>query len=158
MRRPQLLAGVLTVRCVTVAAAGILLATNGPWSACSAAIDGLASTVLRPIRGTLVPMIARSPDELVAANVGITTGMSAASLLGPAVAAVILVAGSVEATFLLASALFVVARQRAACGMSPTPRNHVRCSVPASRPDCAQLTPRARSWRSPSASASSGAC
>ena len=39
-----------------------------------AAIDGLASTVLRPIRGTLVPMIARSPDELVAANVGIPPG------------------------------------------------------------------------------------
>ena len=91
------------------------------------------STVLRPIRGTLVPMIARSPDELVAANVGITTGMSAASLLGPAVAAVILVAGSVEATFLLASALFVVRWQRrAACETSRTPRNHVRWHVPAS--------------------------
>jgi MFS family permease len=111
VRRPQLLAGVLTVRCVTVAAAGILLATNGPAVGvlALAAVDGLASTVLRPIRGTLVPMIARSPDELVAANVGITTGMSAASLFGPAVAAVILVAGSVEATFLLASVLFVVA-------------------------------------------------
>ena len=92
MRRPQLLAGVLTVRCVTVAAAGILLATNGPVVGVLAlvAIDGLASTVLRPVRGMLVPMIARSPDELVAANVGITTGMSVASLLGPAVAAVIL--------------------------------------------------------------------
>ena len=110
VRRPQLLAGVLTVRCVTVAAAAVLLAINGPAAGVLilAAVDGLASTVLRPIRGMLVPMIARSPDELVAANVGITTGMSAASLLGPAVAAVILIVGSVEATFLLASALFVV--------------------------------------------------
>jgi MFS family permease len=110
IRRPKLLAGVLTVRCATVATMGVLLALNAPvvWVLILAAIDGLASTILRPIRGTLVPMIARSPEELVAANVGITTGMSAASLLGPAVAAVSLSAGNVQITFLFASVLFVV--------------------------------------------------
>ena len=139
VRRPQLLAGVLTVRCVTVAAAGILLATNGPVVGvlALAAIDGLASTVLRPIRGTLVPMIARSPDELVAANVGITTGMSAASLLGPAVAAVILLAGSVEATFLLASALFVVALATTSRlrDVADTPKPRPMAASRARRPD-----------------------
>ena len=111
IRRQTLLAGVLTVRCATVATMGVLLALNAPVVGvlALAAIDGLASTILRPIRGTLVPMIARSPEELVAANVGITTGMSAASLLGPAVAAVSLSAGNVQITFLFASVLFVVA-------------------------------------------------
>ena len=111
VRRTRLLAGVLAVRCITIAAAGLLLATNGPAAGVLvlAAIDGLASTVLRPIRGTLVPMLARSPEELVAANVGITTGMSGASLVGPAVAAVVLAVGSVGATFLLGAALSLVA-------------------------------------------------
>ena len=111
IRRQRLLAVVLRVRCATVAAMGVLLALEAPVVGVLllAAIDGLASTILRPIRGTLVPMIARSPEELVAANVGITTGMSAASLLGPAVAAVSLSAGNVQVTFLFATALFVVA-------------------------------------------------
>ena len=110
IRRQKLLAGVLTVRFATVAAMGVLLALNAPAVGVLllAAIDGLASTILRPIRGTLVPMLARSPEELVAANVGITTGMSAASLLGPAVAAVSLSAGNAQVTFLFASVLFVV--------------------------------------------------
>jgi MFS family permease len=74
-----------------------------------AEIDGLASTVLRPIRGTLVPMLARSPEELVAANVGITAGCSVASLIGPALAAGVLAFGSVQATFLLGAALILIA-------------------------------------------------
>jgi MFS family permease len=111
LRRQQLLAGVLTVRFLAIAAAGVLLATNGPAAGVLvvAAIDGLASTVLRPIRGTLVPMLARSPEELVAANVGITTGMSGASLVGPALAAAVLALGSVQATFLLGSVLILAA-------------------------------------------------
>jgi MFS family permease len=111
IRRQQLLAGVLAVRFLAIAAAGALLATDGPAAGVLvvAAIDGIASTVLRPIRGTLVPMLARSPEELVAANVGITTGMSGASLVGPAVAAAVLALGSVQATFLLAAVLILAA-------------------------------------------------
>jgi MFS family permease len=111
IRRQQLLAGVLAVRFLAVAAACVLLATDGPAAGVLvvAAIDGIASTVLRPIRGTLVPMLARSPEELVAANVGITTGMSGASLVGPAVAAAVLALGSVQATFLLAAVLILAA-------------------------------------------------
>jgi MFS family permease len=111
LRRQRLLAGVLAVRLLAISAAGLLLATDGPAAGvlAVAAIDGLASTVLRPIRGTLVPMLARSPEELVAANVGITSGISAASLLGPALAAVLLAVGSAQAVFLVAAGLFLVA-------------------------------------------------
>ena len=110
-RRQQILVGVLAVRFLAVTAAGILLMTNGPAAGvlALAAIDGLASTILRPIRGALVPMLARSPEELVAANVGITSGWSVACLLGPTVAAVLLGAGSAQATFFIAAGLFLVA-------------------------------------------------
>lgn len=112
--RVDVLRTVLAIRVVTVALAGAVLAVRtgdaaAPVVFALAAVDGLASTLLRPVRGALVPMLARSPEELVSANVAITTGMSAASLAGPAVAAVLLALGSVAAPFVLGTGAFVAA-------------------------------------------------
>ena len=107
--RARLLAALLGVRALSVGVAAAILMTDGPAYGVFllAAVDGLGSTLLRPIRGALVPMIARSPEELVKANVGITTGMSAAALVGPAVAAAALAVGGVEATFLIGTVTFI---------------------------------------------------
>jgi MFS family permease len=72
-------------------------------------VDAFAAALLRPLRSALVPMLARSPDELVTANVAITVGASAAGLVGPAVAAVVLVSLGVEAAFLAGAAGFAMA-------------------------------------------------
>ncbi len=135
--RPALAVGVLTLRVATVGLAAVLLVLDGPAVAVFAlvTVDALASTLLRPIRGSLVPMIARSPDELVAANVAITTGASLASLVGPVLATVVLAFGGVETTFVAGAAvlglgLLAATRIPAAADPTPTARDGQR---PASR-------------------------
>jgi MFS family permease len=124
--RERLLRGVLVVRFVAVGLAAIVLAAGGAAALvyALAAIDAVASTLLRPLRGALIPMIARSPDELVSANVAVTTGASAAGLAGPALAAVLLTLAGPEPTFLagafgFAAAIVVAARIQAASDVVP---------------------------------------
>ena len=75
-----------------------------------AAVDAIAAALLRPLRAALIPALARSPDELVAANVATTTGDSLAALAGPSVAALLLaVGGSIATTFVAGTAAMVVA-------------------------------------------------
>jgi MFS family permease len=74
-----------------------------------AALDAIAATAVRPSRAALVPQIARSPQELVAANVSISAGRSLASLLGPAAAAALLAIWDVPTTFAISAALLGLA-------------------------------------------------
>lgn len=74
-----------------------------------AAVDAVAASVVRPVRAALVPEIARSPEELVAANVSITAGRSLASLVGPGTAALLLAARDPGATLAVGAGLFGLA-------------------------------------------------
>jgi hypothetical protein len=74
-----------------------------------AGVDAVASAVLRPLRATITPALARTPEELVAANVATTTGDALAAMLGPGSAAVILAVGEVPATYVAASIMIVLA-------------------------------------------------
>lgn len=58
-----------------------------------AAVNAVANAAIRPLQNTIVPGLARSPEELVAANVATSTGEGVGLLLGPGVAGVLLVAG-----------------------------------------------------------------
>ncbi len=73
------------------------------------ALDAVAGGLLRPLRATLTPALARTPDELVAANVATTTGDALAAMLGPGGAAVVLAAGDVAATVAAGTVLMVLA-------------------------------------------------
>jgi len=84
-----------------------------------AAIDAIAAALLRPLRSTLVPGLARSPEEMVAANVATTTGDGLAALVGPAVAALLLAMGSIAATFVAGLVTMAVALV-AAAGITAT--------------------------------------
>jgi hypothetical protein len=74
-----------------------------------AGVDAVASALLRPLRATITPALARTPEELVAANVATTTGDALAAMLGPGIAAVILAVGEVPATYVAASIMIVLA-------------------------------------------------
>jgi hypothetical protein len=71
-------------------------------------IDAVAGGLLRPLRATLTPALARSAEELVAANVATTTGDALGAMLGPGGAALVLVAGDVPATFVAGTIVMTV--------------------------------------------------
>jgi hypothetical protein len=74
-----------------------------------AAVDSVAGGLLRPLRSTLTPALARSTEELVAANVASTTGDALAAILGPGGAALVLALGDVPATVAAGTAIMGLA-------------------------------------------------
>ncbi|HEY8239511.1 MAG TPA: MFS transporter [Candidatus Limnocylindrales bacterium] len=79
-----------------------------------AAVVAAAGALVRPTQATLMPAIARSPRELVAANMAWSTGEGLGAMIGPFVAGLLVAAGHPEAgaaaaaLAFLASALSVV--------------------------------------------------
>ena len=109
-RADDLLHWTLSVRLASVILAGIAMVVDMPALVVYGlvAIDAVAATLLRPIRGSLLPAIARTPAELVTGNVAMTTGDSLAALVGPTLAAAVLVVGGTAAPFVPAIALLTV--------------------------------------------------
>jgi len=101
----------LALRLVAVATGGAAVAIGLPLAAVlvAVAIDSVAGSLLRPTRSALLPMVARTPDELVLGNVATTTGESVANLVGPAAAAAALTVSGPAATFAVAVVLAIVA-------------------------------------------------
>ena len=97
----------LVVRVVSVALLAAILVLDGSVvvALVLAGIDSIAATLLRPLRGAALPAVARSPDEVVAGNVALTTGDSLAGLVGPLLAGFVLAIAGPAATFLPGLAL-----------------------------------------------------
>ena len=125
--------------CVVAAAVLVLGAAPPPAVYLVAAIDAVAGALLRPIRATLTPALARTPEELVAGNVATVTGDALAAMLGPGGAAIALVVGDVPATFVagaivMGRALAAVLPIRAAHEIIPrTVPDEARAATPADR-------------------------
>jgi MFS family permease len=72
-----------------------------------AAIAAVTGTAFGPAQSALLPSLARSPEELTAANATSTTLESVGFFVGPALGGVLLAVTSVGAVFALAAALFL---------------------------------------------------
>jgi MFS family permease len=92
------LAAVNGVRAVVVAssAAAIVLDASPLLVFGAAMAEGLLAVLKRPATLSMLPALARSPEELVAGNAVTSTGEALGVLLGPAVASVLLAFGGVE--------------------------------------------------------------
>src|SRR4051794_18675119 len=104
--REQVLVGVSAARAGFTAVAAAAVALDGPSGLVYglAALSTLAGVLYRPAHGALVPSLCRTPYELASANV--VRGMldSAATLIGPALAAGLLAAGGVPVALLACTA------------------------------------------------------
>ena len=97
------------IRFALVAVATLVVAVDGPALAVYAAavLATLTSTAFRPAQASIIPQLARHPDELTAANVASSTIESLASFLGPAVAGVLLAVAGLEVVFAFNAVTFL---------------------------------------------------
>jgi MFS family permease len=91
------LVGVHAARAVVVVGVAIMIAAGLPVALVFVAIalEGLIATLHRPTTMALLPALARSPQELVAANAATSTGEAFGVLLGPAIGGGLLAIGQV---------------------------------------------------------------
>jgi MFS family permease len=68
-----------------------------------AAVIGLSSTLIRPALQALLPSLARTPEELIAANAATSTIESLGTLLGPVIAGVLVSLADVGVVFVFGS-------------------------------------------------------
>jgi predicted MFS family arabinose efflux permease len=89
----------------------------------------VASKTFRPAQAALLPSLARTPEELTAANVSSTAIESVGSFLGPALGGLLLAATSAGAVFAATAATlvwsaFLVSRIRAPAAPERAPESH----------------------------------
>ena len=107
-RREVVMLGSDLLRVGTVGTAA--LAAHLHWSAfvvyAMATLTSVVGTVFRPAEAALLPTLARSPDELTAANVTSSTIDSVGSFVGPALGALLLALSSASLVFAFTAATF----------------------------------------------------
>ena len=107
--RERLMLVVSLVRAVIMAAtAAVLFAGSPSWVVyvLSAAV-ALTASMLRPIQSALLPQLARTPEELTAANLVLTTIESSGIFLGPAAGGLLLAATNSQTVFAAAAVAFL---------------------------------------------------
>ena len=73
------------------------------------AVVGLSSTLFRPALQALLPSLARTPEELIAANAATSTMEGLGTLVGPLLAGVLVAVTDVAAVFTAAAVVFLIA-------------------------------------------------
>jgi MFS family permease len=107
-RRERVMVASDVVRAAAVAGAAAVVFAGGAWQAvyAVAAVVGLVATVFRPAEAAILPSLARTPDELAAANISSSAIESVGAFAGPAIAGIV-VAASTGAAFLLTAGTFL---------------------------------------------------
>ncbi|HSL97739.1 MAG TPA: MFS transporter [Candidatus Deferrimicrobiaceae bacterium] len=109
--RPMLI-GIGLIRAFGAGLAAAVIAAGGPTALLFvlAAIVAMVGALVRPIQLTLMPAIARSPAELVAANMAWGTGEGVGTFAGPLIAGLLIAASlPAVATMVVAVAFLVTA-------------------------------------------------
>ena len=117
-RGDRILVAIGLIRAISAALTAVVIATAGPTVVdhkltmvllfVLAAVAATAGAPVRPTQVTLMPAIARSPGELVAANTAWSTGEGLGAFGGPFVAGALMAAGMPAAVAAVAAASFLV--------------------------------------------------
>jgi MFS family permease len=97
------------LRALAMVAAAVAVFVDAPAGAvyALAGFVSVVSTAFRPAQAALLPSLARTPDELTAANVASTTIESVGSFVGPALGGLLLAATDAGVVFAATAATFV---------------------------------------------------
>ena len=91
------------------ATAAVLFAGSPIWLVYTLAGGvALTASMVRPMQAALLPQLARSPEELTAANLVVTTIESSGIFLGPAIGGLLLAATNTETVFAAAAVAFLL--------------------------------------------------
>jgi MFS family permease len=107
-RRLLIVVGLLRAAAAALVAAVIVADGPTPALFVLATVAAMSGALVRPIQLTLMPAIARSPTELVAANMAWGTGEGLGTFAGPLAAGLLIAAGLPAAAALLVAAAFLV--------------------------------------------------
>ena len=120
----RLLVAAYLVRAAAMALAAVAVALGLPIAAvlASSAVSAAAGALIRPLHAGVLPHVAQTPGELIAANVATSTGEGIATLAGPALGGVLVVAGGPAGTLGLAT---IIALAAAALAGSARATSHV---------------------------------
>ena len=110
-RGDRILVAIGLIRAISAAACGLVIASGGPTVLIFifAAVAAAAGAPVRPTQATLMPALARSPRELVAANTAWSTGEGIGAFAGPFVAGVLIASGNRSAAAFVAAIGFLLA-------------------------------------------------
>ena len=111
VRRERLLAVSVALRALLLGAAAAVM-TGGAQAILVLVLVGVEAglaSVFRQVQAALLPWLARTPDELTHANTAVSVMQSAAMLVGPAVAAGLLVVSTPQAAMLAACGFTAIA-------------------------------------------------
>jgi MFS family permease len=106
--RRRVMLGADLGRCAAVAVAGTLAAAGSAATAvyALAVLTSVFATAFRPAEASLLPVLAATPEELVAANVTSSTFESVGIFAGPAIAAPLYAVGGAWAAFAFVAATY----------------------------------------------------
>ena len=94
--RTRVLIGIYLTALASAIVAAVALAMDAGLVAVMAiaAVNAIATAAIRPLQNTIIPALARSPEELVASNVASSTGEGIGLMVGPAFGGLLLVFGT----------------------------------------------------------------
>lgn len=94
--RIRVLIGIYLTALASAVVAAVALAMDAGLLAIMAiaAVNAVATAAIRPLQNAIIPGLARSPEELVAANVASSTGEGIGLLVGPAIGGLLLAFGT----------------------------------------------------------------
>jgi MFS family permease len=107
--RVAVMAAASFARVATIAAAGVVIEVGGPAGLvyALAGITSILATAFLPAESALLPELARTPDELTAANVARSTINSVGTFAGPALGGVLLVASDAGVVLFVTAGTFL---------------------------------------------------
>jgi MFS family permease len=107
--RERVIVAINIARSVTIAGAAFAAFTGAPAGIvyALASLMGLLQSIFRPTQSALLPVLARTPEELTAANLVLTTVESVGLFVGPAFGGLLLAATATDTVFFVAGGIFL---------------------------------------------------